>query len=166
MFSTTRQYDAQCSKRSLMLADYNIFGDLCERISPFHNFGVYLLHGHTLFTLTFLVIALAIFIITICYNRNVRRQSNVFSGEIRECKPQRRREMLFNTLLLSICAYFISIVGQSFIEIAVFWAKDREDATEWAQWFQLARIGAFVDPLFNPLLVTLRIPAMNAKVMN
>lgn len=72
--------------------------------------------------------------------------------------------MLFNTLLLSICAYFISIGGQSFVEIAVFWAENREDATEWARWFQLARIAAFVDPLFNPLLVTLRIPTMNSKV--
>lgn len=83
-----------------------------------------------------------------------------------ECKPQRRREMLFNTLLLSICAYFISIVGQSFVEIAVFWSESREDATEWVQWFQLARIAAFVDPLFNPLLVALRVPVMSAEVID
>ncbi|VBB32269.1 unnamed protein product [Acanthocheilonema viteae] len=160
----SRRQEVQCNEISSMLSDYNVFGDLCDQILPFHNFGVYLLRGHTLFTLTFLVIALVIFIVTVCYHRNVRRQNNVLNEEIRECKPQRRREMLFNTLLLSICAYFISIAGQSFVEIAVFWAENREDATEWARWFQLARIAAFVDPLFNPLLVTLRIPAMNAKL--
>ncbi|VDK70528.1 unnamed protein product [Litomosoides sigmodontis] len=150
--------------RNLMLADYNVFGDLCDRILPFHNFGVYLLRGHTLFTLTCLVIALVIFIVTVCYHRHVREQNDVLSGEKRECKPQRRREMLFNTLLLSICAHFISIVGQSFVEIAVFWSESRADATEWFQWFQLARIAAFVDPLFNPLVVALRVPVMNAKL--
>uniref|UniRef100_A0A0R3RZP6 G_PROTEIN_RECEP_F1_2 domain-containing protein n=1 Tax=Elaeophora elaphi TaxID=1147741 RepID=A0A0R3RZP6_9BILA len=166
MFNTlkARRQDVQCSEISLMLADCNVFGDLCDRISPFHNFGVYLLRGHTLFTLTFLAIALVIFAVTVCYHRNVRRQHNVLSGEIRECKPQRRREKLFNTLLLSICAYFIAIAGQSFVEIAVFWSQDREDAAQWARWFQLARIAAFVDPLFNPLLVTLRIPAMYTKL--
>ncbi|CAG9537300.1 unnamed protein product [Cercopithifilaria johnstoni] len=147
-----------------MLADYNIFGDFCDRILPFLNFGVYLLHGHTFFTLTLLAIALIIFIVTVFYHRNIRRQNNVLRREKRECKPQRRREILFKTLLLSICAYFTSIAGQSFVEIAVFWAENREDAMEWARWFQLARIAAFVDPLFNPLLVILRVPAMNAKL--
>ncbi|KAM3722166.1 NAD(P)H-quinone oxidoreductase subunit 5, chloroplastic [Dirofilaria immitis] len=160
----THQYDIGCDEINLTLANYNIFGNLCDRISPFYNFGVYLLRGHTLFTLTFLAIALIIFAITVCYHRNVRRQNNLLNGEIREYKPQRRREILFNTLLLSICAYFISIVGQSFVEIAVFWSKNREDTTKWAQWFQLARIAAFVDPLFNPLLVIWRIPTMKSKL--
>ncbi|OZC06118.1 hypothetical protein X798_06898 [Onchocerca flexuosa] len=72
--------------------------------------------------------------------------------------------MLFNTLLLSICANFISIGGQSFVEIAIFWAQNRKDAVEWARWFQLARIAAFVNPFLNPLLVILRIPTMNEKL--
>uniref|UniRef100_A0A915MFG4 Uncharacterized protein n=2 Tax=Meloidogyne incognita group TaxID=654580 RepID=A0A915MFG4_MELJA len=38
-----------------------------------------------------------------------------------EHSPYRRRETLFNTLLLSLGAFFISVSGQSFIEIAVFW---------------------------------------------
>ncbi|EJW76284.1 hypothetical protein WUBG_12807 [Wuchereria bancrofti] len=85
MFNTlkTRQRDVQCNEISLMLADYNIFGDLCDRISPFYDFGVYLLRGHTLFTLTFLIIALIIFVVTVCHHRNVRRQNNVLSGETR-----------------------------------------------------------------------------------
>ncbi|OZC06117.1 hypothetical protein X798_06897 [Onchocerca flexuosa] len=66
-----------------MVADYNVFGDLCDRISPFYNFGVYLLRGHTLFTLTFLVIGLMIFVVTFCYHRNIRRESNVFRGKTR-----------------------------------------------------------------------------------
>uniref|UniRef100_A0A915PMN5 G-protein coupled receptors family 1 profile domain-containing protein n=1 Tax=Setaria digitata TaxID=48799 RepID=A0A915PMN5_9BILA len=150
--------------RNLIPSDYDVFGGLCDQISPFHNFGVYLLRGHTLFTLTFLVISLMIFVITLCYHRNVFRQNTMLGGETRECKPQRRREILFNTLLLSICAYFVSIAGQTFIEIAIFCAHKRESATEWARWFQLARIAAFVDPLFNPVLVILRIPAMSAKL--
>ncbi|VDM93743.1 unnamed protein product, partial [Onchocerca ochengi] len=158
------RHDVQCTEKSLMVADYNVFGDLCDRISPFHNFGVYLLRGHTFFTLTFLVIGLVIFVVTICYHRSIRRESNLLSGKRRECKPQRRREMLFQTLLLSICANFISIAGQSFVEIAIFWAQNRKDAVEWARWFQLARIAAFVNPFFNPLLVILRIPPMNAKL--
>ncbi|VDK48174.1 unnamed protein product [Gongylonema pulchrum] len=72
--------------------------------------------------------------------------------------------MLFNTLLLSLCAYFLSIAGQTFVEIAVFWTRDREGAAQLARWFQLARIVAFLDPVINPILVALRTPTMRAKL--
>jgi len=58
---------------------------------------------------------------------------NIFS----EHSPYRRRETLFNTLLLSLGAFFISVSGQSFIEIAVFWVSDRRDVTRLAAAYQV-----------------------------
>lgn len=66
-----------------MQTDYNAFGDLCDQILPFHDFGVYLLRGHTIFTLTFLVKSFIIFVATVCYHRNVRKQMNVLNGKTR-----------------------------------------------------------------------------------
>lgn len=74
--------------------------------------------------------------------------------------------MLFNTLLLSICAYFISVTGQTFIEVAIFWVQDRNSIADLAQWFQLARIIAFIDPLLNPVLVTIRTPPLRRMVIH
>uniref|UniRef100_A0A915MQZ4 Uncharacterized protein n=1 Tax=Meloidogyne javanica TaxID=6303 RepID=A0A915MQZ4_MELJA len=56
-----------------------------------------------------------------------------------EHSPYRRRETLFNTLLLSLGAFFISVSGQSFIEIAVFWVSDRRDVTRLAAAYQHKR---------------------------
>ncbi|VDM95659.1 unnamed protein product [Thelazia callipaeda] len=148
---------------ALVLSNYGIFRDLCDRVSPFHNFGVYLLRGHTFFTLTFLAVAFSVFVITVCYNRSIRRQDTILNENEKTREhtvAQKRREILIDTLLLSIFAFFISVAGQTFVEIAVFWAKNRQDAASWVRWFQLVRIIAFVDPVFNPVLVILRIPTM------
>lgn len=76
----------------------------------------------------------------------------------------RRRETMFNTLLFSVGAFFISVSGQSYIEIAVFWAEDRSGIAQLATLYQWARIAAFVDPFFNPILVALRVPAIRRLV--
>lgn len=78
--------------------------------------------------------------------------------------PHKRRETLFNTLLISISAYFVSIVGQTFIEIAVFWVDDRHGVADLATYYQLARIIAFTDPLLNPVLVAIRTPTIRRRV--
>lgn len=78
--------------------------------------------------------------------------------------PHKRRELLFNTLILSITVYFVSVLGQSFIELAVLWLRDRERVARLALWYQVAQIAAFADPLLNPILVTLRTPLLQRKV--
>uniref|UniRef100_A0A914ZC04 G-protein coupled receptors family 1 profile domain-containing protein n=1 Tax=Panagrolaimus superbus TaxID=310955 RepID=A0A914ZC04_9BILA len=108
-------------------SDYVEVGKHCDRVAIFHTFGVYLLRGHTLFTLTFLVAAILVFMITLLYHWRVRSQHDFLGDNMRDHTPHRRRETLFNTLLISISAYFVSIVGQTFIEIAVFWVDDRND---------------------------------------
>lgn len=71
---------------------------------------------------------------------------------------------MFNTLLFSIGAFFVSVSGQSYIEIAVFWAEDRHGIAELATLYQWMRIAAFVDPFFNPILVALRTPTIHRRV--
>ncbi len=71
---------------------------------------------------------------------------------------------MFNTLLLSLGAFFISVSAQSFIEIAVFAVDDRADIAKLASWYQVARIAAFIDPLLNPVLVAFRTPSISRKV--
>uniref|UniRef100_A0A914RV21 Uncharacterized protein n=1 Tax=Parascaris equorum TaxID=6256 RepID=A0A914RV21_PAREQ len=39
---------------SKAVSEYVEIGEHCDRVAPFHNFGVYLLRGHTFFTVTFL----------------------------------------------------------------------------------------------------------------
>uniref|UniRef100_A0A1I8BUU1 G_PROTEIN_RECEP_F1_2 domain-containing protein n=1 Tax=Meloidogyne hapla TaxID=6305 RepID=A0A1I8BUU1_MELHA len=151
---------------------YSVFseiGERCDSISVFHDFGHFLLRGHTLFTLFFLFVSIAIFLVTICCHWRVNLQHEMLSrnsrnGRKREHSPYRRRETLFNTLLLSLGAFFISVSGQSFVEIAVFWVSDRRDVTRLAAVYQLFRIAAFIDPLLNPLLVAVRTPAIRRKL--
>ncbi|VDM45033.1 unnamed protein product [Toxocara canis] len=150
--------------KSKPISEYAEIGERCDSVAPFHNFGVYLLRGHTFFTITFLAMSLLIFMTTMICHWKVRKQHHLLGNGVREHAPQRRRETLFNTLVLSIGAYFVSIAGQTFIEIYVFCVRDREDVARIAQWFQLARIAAFVDPVFNPLLVSIRTPALRRKV--
>nr|CAD2157274.1 unnamed protein product [Meloidogyne enterolobii] len=149
---------------------FNEIGERCDSISVFHDFGHFLLRGHTLFTLFFLFVSIAIFLATIFCHWRVNLQHdflnsrNSRNGRKREHSPYRRRETLFNTLLLSLGAFFISVSGQSFIEIAVFWVSDRRDVTRLAAAYQLFRIAAFIDPLLNPLLVAVRTPAIRRKL--
>jgi hypothetical protein len=82
----------------------------------------------------------------------------------RDQSPYRRRETLFNTLLLSLGAFFISVAGQSFIEIAVFWVDERADVAHLAALYQFTRILAFADPLLNPILVAVRTPAIRRRL--
>uniref|UniRef100_A0A915AAQ7 G-protein coupled receptors family 1 profile domain-containing protein n=1 Tax=Parascaris univalens TaxID=6257 RepID=A0A915AAQ7_PARUN len=149
---------------SKAVSEYVEIGEHCDRVAPFHNFGVYLLRGHTFFTVTFLIFSLIVFMTTMGCHWKVRKQHHLLVNGARDQAPQQRRETLFNTLLLSIGAYFVSVAGQTFIEIAVFCVHNRDDVAEKAQWYQLARIAAFTDPLFNPLLVSVRTPALRRKI--
>lgn len=127
---------------------------------------MYLLRGHTLFTLCFLIASIVVFLITFMCHCQVVRSQNGFlttSGQ-REHSPHRRRETLFNTLLLSLGAFFISVSGQSFVEIAVFWVDDRADVARLAALYQVTRIVAFVDPLLNPILVAVRTPSIRRRL--
>ncbi|KAI6203340.1 G-PROTEIN-RECEP-F1-2 domain-containing protein [Aphelenchoides besseyi] len=142
-----------------LLSDYVEMGGTCDRVAIFHQFGVYLLRGHTLFTLTFLVASIIVF-----FGYNVRLQHDILLTGLRERSPHRRRETLFNTLLLSLGAFFISVSCQSYIEIAVFWADDRAGIARLATFYQWARLAAFVDPLFNPILIGLRTPSIRRRL--
>ncbi|CAD5209790.1 unnamed protein product [Bursaphelenchus xylophilus] len=146
-------------------SDYIEIGERCDRVAIFHTFGVYLLRGHTLFTLTFLLASIIVFTLTVVYHwRVVSSQHDFLSSGLREQSPHRRRETLFNTLLLSIGAFFVSVSGQSFIEIAVFWVDDRAGIANMATLYQWTRMASFVDPLFNPILVAVRTPTIRRKL--
>ncbi|EPB67818.1 hypothetical protein ANCCEY_13092 [Ancylostoma ceylanicum] len=78
--------------------------------------------------------------------------------------PHRRREKLFHTLIFSIATFFVSVLGQTYIEIAVFWVDDREEVAMLTKWYHFARIAAFVDPVLNPLIVVARTPALRRQL--
>ncbi|KAI6182823.1 G-PROTEIN-RECEP-F1-2 domain-containing protein [Aphelenchoides bicaudatus] len=144
-------------------SEYTVLGEICSKISVFHTFGVYLLRGHTLFTLFFLFASIFVFLVTMFYHWRVRLQHDNLLG-LRDQPPHRRRETMFNTLLFSIGAFFISVSGQSYIEIAVFWAEDRAGIANLATYYQWMRIASFVDPFFNPILISLRTPAIRRRL--
>ncbi|KAK6048637.1 hypothetical protein COOONC_13858, partial [Cooperia oncophora] len=82
----------------------------------------------------------------------------------RDQSPHRRREKLFHTLIFSIATFFVSVLGQTYIEIAVFWVDDREEVANLSKWYHIARIAAFVDPVLNPLIVVARTPALRRQL--
>ncbi|CAI5455951.1 unnamed protein product [Caenorhabditis angaria] len=145
-------------------SDYEEIGSHCDRTAVFHSFGVYLLRGHTIFTVLFLSASIVIFVITVTYHINVRRQHEIIHSELRNQSPHLRRERLFHTLILSIIIFFLSVLGQTYIEIAVFWYTERTIIAKLAEWYHLARILAFVDPVMNPLIVILRTPALRRQL--
>lgn len=55
-------------------SDFFEIGQNCDLISVFHDFGVYLLRGHTLFTLIFLSASIFVFFITFICHWRVRLQ--------------------------------------------------------------------------------------------
>lgn len=55
-------------------------------------------------------------------------------------------------------------MGQTYIEIAVFWVNEREDIAQLSKWYHYARILAFIDPVMNPLIVILRTPALRRQL--
>uniref|UniRef100_A0A1I7W8V3 MFS domain-containing protein n=1 Tax=Heterorhabditis bacteriophora TaxID=37862 RepID=A0A1I7W8V3_HETBA len=192
LFSTLakgRQY-LQCGVN--VLSGYTEIASQCDRTAVFHAFGAYLLRGHTLFTVLFLLASITIFVITISYHLKVRRQHDFIHSGLRsvtkcslkfkksiiykwlfhnnprmccrEQSPHRRRERLFHTLILSIATFFVSVLGQTYIEIAVFWVDEREEVANLTKWYHFARIAAFVDPVLNPLIVVARTPALRRQL--
>ncbi|KAH7676109.1 Protein R07D5.2, partial [Aphelenchoides avenae] len=159
----TGGWQLRCEKSPL--SDYTEVGERCDRVAVFHTFGVYLLRGHTLFTLVFLCASIVVFVVTLLYHWRIRAQHEFLNAACQEQQsPNSRRETLFNTLLLSLGAFFISVLGQSFVEIAVFWVDDRTGVAELATLYQTMRIASFADPLLNPILVSVRTPAMRRRV--
>ncbi|VDM64016.1 unnamed protein product [Angiostrongylus costaricensis] len=145
-------------------SNYAEIASQCDRTAVFHAFGAYLLRGHTLFTLFFLFASIVIFTITVAYHCRVRRQHDFLQSGLRDQSPHRRREKLFHTLILSIATFFLSVLSQTYIEIAVFWVNDREEVATLTKWYHFARIAAFVDPVLNPLIVVARTPALRRQV--
>uniref|UniRef100_A0A158P7J1 G_PROTEIN_RECEP_F1_2 domain-containing protein n=1 Tax=Angiostrongylus cantonensis TaxID=6313 RepID=A0A158P7J1_ANGCA len=145
-------------------SNYAEIASQCDRTAVFHAFGAYLLRGHTLFTLFFLFASIVIFTITVAYHCRVRRQHDFLQSGLRDQSPHRRREKLFHTLIFSIATFFLSVLGQTYIEIAVFWVNDREEVATLTKWYHFARIAAFVDPVLNPLIVVARTPALRRQV--
>ncbi|CAD6188715.1 unnamed protein product [Caenorhabditis auriculariae] len=143
---------------------YEEIASHCDRTAVFHAFGAYLLRGHTMFTVLFLSASIIIFVITVTYHLKVRRQHEIVHTELRAQSPHRRRERLFHTLILSIVTFFLSVMGQTYIEIAVFWVNEREDIATLSKWYHYARILAFVDPVLNPLIVVARTPALRRQL--
>ncbi|KHJ85988.1 hypothetical protein OESDEN_14274 [Oesophagostomum dentatum] len=145
-------------------SNYAEIASQCDRTAVFHAFGAYLLRGHTLFTLLFLAASIMIFTITVTYHFRIRTQHDFIHSGLRDQSPHRRRERLFHTLIFSIATFFVSVLGQTYIEIAVFWVDDREEVATLTKWYHLARIAAFVDPVLNPLIVVARPPALRRQV--
>uniref|UniRef100_A0A0K0F8H1 G_PROTEIN_RECEP_F1_2 domain-containing protein n=1 Tax=Strongyloides venezuelensis TaxID=75913 RepID=A0A0K0F8H1_STRVS len=163
--SSYRRYEFECTNKDRHSSHYNDIGQRCDRVEPYHRFGVYLLRGHTLFTLIFLFVALIVFVVTLFYHWKVRHQNGVLKiHQHNDGSPHKRRETLFNTLLLSISAFFISVLGQTIIEISVFWLENPDEVADFARWYQVMRIASFVDPLLNPLLVSVRTPVIRRKL--
>ncbi|WKX90403.1 hypothetical protein Q1695_009336 [Nippostrongylus brasiliensis] len=145
-------------------SNYEEIATQCDRTAVFHAFGAYLLRGHTLFTLLFLAASITIFTITVAYHCRIRRQHDFIHSGLRDQSPHRRREKLFHTLIFSIATFFVSVLGQTYIEIAVFWVDDREEVANLSKWYHFARIAAFVDPVLNPLIVVARTPALRRQL--
>ncbi|KAK6011748.1 hypothetical protein OSTOST_23156, partial [Ostertagia ostertagi] len=145
-------------------SNYEEIATQCDRTAVFHAFGAYLLRGHTLFTLLFLSASIMIFTITVAYHCRIRRQHDFIHSGLRDQSPHRRREKLFHTLIFSIATFFVSVLGQTYIEIAVFWVDDREEVAHLSKWYHIARIAAFVDPVLNPLIVVARTPALRRQL--
>ncbi|KAK5979426.1 hypothetical protein GCK32_013130 [Trichostrongylus colubriformis] len=152
----------QCEVRPR--SNYEEIATQCDRTAVFHAFGAYLLRGHTLFTLLFLAASIMIFTITVAYHFRIRRQHDFIHSGLRDQSPHRRREKLFHTLIFSIATFFVSVLGQTYIEIAVFWVDDREEVANLSKWYHIARIAAFVDPVLNPLIVVARTPALRRQL--
>ncbi|KAK6729173.1 hypothetical protein RB195_006300 [Necator americanus] len=164
LFSTLSKGKTYLQCEILPVSNYAEIAGHCDRTAVFHAFGVYLLRGHTLFTLLFLVASILIFTITITYHCRIRRQHDFIHSGLRDQSPHRRREKLFHTLIFSIATFFVSVLGQTYIEIAVFWVDDREEIATLTKWYHFARIAAFVDPVLNPLLVVARTPALRRQL--
>ncbi|XGW20564.1 hypothetical protein V3C99_003953 [Haemonchus contortus] len=145
-------------------SNYEEIATQCDRTAVFHAFGAYLLRGHTLFTLLFLFASIMIFTVTVAYHCRIRRQHDFIHSGLRDQSPHRRREKLFHTLIFSIATFFVSVLGQTYIEIAVFWVDDREEVANLSKWYHVARIAAFVDPVLNPLIVVARTPALRRQL--
>ncbi|KAJ1372620.1 hypothetical protein KIN20_034814 [Parelaphostrongylus tenuis] len=163
LFSTLSKGKTYLQCEQTIRSDYAEIASQCDRTAVFHAFGAYLLRGHTLFTLFFLSASIVIFTITVAYHCRVRRQ-NFLQSAIRDQSPHRRREKLFHTLIFSIATFFLSVLGQTYIEIAVFWVNDREEVATLTKWYHFARIAAFVDPVLNPLIVVARTPALRRQL--
>ncbi|VDO63793.1 unnamed protein product [Heligmosomoides polygyrus] len=118
-------------------SNYEEIASQCDRTAVFHAFGAYLLRGHTLFTLLFLAASITIFTITVAYHCRIRRQHDFIHSGLRDQSPHRRREKLFHTLIFSIATFFVSVLGQTYIEIAVFWVDDREEVANLSKWIEL-----------------------------
>ncbi|ULT84564.1 hypothetical protein L5515_019157 [Caenorhabditis briggsae] len=153
-----------CNATTLSESGYEEIATHCDRTAIFHAFGAYLLRGHTLFTILFLSASIIIFVITVTYHIKVRRQHDIIHSELRTQSPHQRRERLFHTLILSIVTFFLSVMGQTYIEIAVFWVNEREDIAQLSRWYHYVRILAFIDPVMNPLIVILRTPALRRQL--
>ncbi|KAL3107815.1 hypothetical protein niasHT_017047 [Heterodera trifolii] len=177
-------------RRSATFMVYNEIGERCDRLAVYQELGHFLLRGHTLFTVVLLSISLVIFVITVYCHRRVQRQhhflnENATNGKNaggrsdggtdseaggstvrrrRDSSPFRRRETLFQTLVLSLIAFFLSLFSQSFIEMYVMVVNDRREIAWWASVYQLSRIAAFIDPLFNPVLVAVRTPIIRRRL--
>ncbi|CAI2358210.1 unnamed protein product [Caenorhabditis sp. 36 PRJEB53466] len=164
LFSNLSKGRVNLSCNASMESGYEEIASHCDRTAVFHAFGAYLLRGHTLFTILFLSASIVIFVITVTYHIKVRRQHDIIHNELRTQSPHQRRERLFHTLILSIVTFFLSVMGQTYIEIAVFWVNEREDIAQLSKWYHVARILAFIDPVMNPLIVVLRTPALRRQL--
>ncbi|CAL2051574.1 unnamed protein product [Caenorhabditis brenneri] len=164
LFSNLSKGRVNLSCNASMESGYEEIASHCDRTAVFHAFGAYLLRGHTLFTILFLSASIIIFVITVTYHIKVRRQHDIIHSELRTQSPHQRRERLFHTLILSIVTFFLSVLGQTYIEIAVFWVNEREDIAQLSRWYHYARILAFIDPVMNPLIVILRTPALRRQL--
>ncbi|GMT31046.1 hypothetical protein PFISCL1PPCAC_22343 [Pristionchus fissidentatus] len=167
VLSTGTQRQVSCkgnqTNPSPVLSDYDAIAALCDKTAVFHALGAYLLRGHTLFTVIFLSASIFIFISTVVYHHHMKKQNSILQAGLRDNYPHRRREMLFHTLLLSIATFFLSVLGQTYIELAVVWEDDKERVAQLSRWYHVARISAFIDPVLNPLIVVLRTPLLRKQ---
>ncbi|VDK18887.1 unnamed protein product [Anisakis simplex] len=72
-----------CNPFFELVSEYAEIGERCDRVAPFHNFGVYLLRGHTFFTIIFLILALFIFMTTMICHCRMRKQRHLLGNGVR-----------------------------------------------------------------------------------
>jgi hypothetical protein len=161
LFVRLSTIDVDCQSKIDDAPNFAAIANQCHRLEPYHQFGIYLLRGQSLFTVAFLFISLAIVTVILVYHRlTIGRcldQPHTLNRTVN------RRRVLFRTLHLSICVYFLSIAGQTLLEIVIFFVDDKVRAAEMIRLYQWARMAAFIDPLCNPVLAIWRTPALRLR---
>uniref|UniRef100_A0A183C9Q9 G_PROTEIN_RECEP_F1_2 domain-containing protein n=1 Tax=Globodera pallida TaxID=36090 RepID=A0A183C9Q9_GLOPA len=137
-------------RRSASFMVYKEIGERCDRLGVYQDLGHFLLRGHTLFTVVLLSISLVIFVVTVYCHRRVQKQHHFLNANATNRKNSGGGE-----------GGAESSAGSGL--------RRRRDSSPFRRretLFQtlLTRIAAFIDPLFNPVLVAVRTPIIRRRL--